>query len=150
MNRKLIPVVGLGVAVLGYGGLQLLGDGGEVPPEPEFPITRVVEDETSWSTELDWSPNGTTEDPFDTTAILGSSADEGDDAVEGENGVEAEAGGTPEGESGGESGSVGSDDVDSETPTTTTAPGPEAPPLAADGSGVDVPEIDDLPINPNR
>ena len=149
MNRRLllVPVAG----ALAFGGSQLLAGGDdELPPEPVFPTVVGSQNAQDW-TDDDWSVNRFVDDPFQPSLgsvpstdpftppdeVEPSSSQPTDEAALG-----AEAPPTT---------TVGPAPVLS--PTTTTTPPPtttardlsQAPPLAEDGSGVDLPEIDDLP-----
>lgn len=151
MNRRLLILPVVGAAALA--GTQFLGGGSELPPEPVFPTVANQADQ-GWTVD-DWSVNRFVDDPFapstseddaeleDIVPGLDLESDEGDVA-------EGDAS-SPTGEQAGPTTTTPS--PVSSTPATTTTPPPtttardlsQAPPLADDGSGVDLPEIDDLP-----
>lgn len=144
MNRRLLILPVVGVAALA--GSQLLGgDDTELPPEPVFP-TVIGDTSTEDWTDDDWSVNRFVDDPFDASLLSTGSPDQ------------AQAGLSPE-ELDPEPFDPASvpattaPSVNTPTPTPTLSPTTtttirdvsQAPPLADDGSGVDLPEIDDLP-----
>lgn len=156
MNRRLLLVPVIGVAAVA--GSQLLSGGGsELPPEPVFPTAVATDANQGWTDDA-WSVNRFVDDPFD-AALTGRAADGADPFVpSAEVGLEAEPAPTT---------TVEVAATSSPSPTTTTAPVPtttatstttttppppttardlsQAPPLPEDGSGVDLPAIDDLP-----
>ncbi|MEM9466651.1 MAG: hypothetical protein AAGA90_14860 [Actinomycetota bacterium] len=147
MNRRLliVPVVG----AVAFAGSQLVAGGDtELPPEPVFPT--VVGDATTgdW-TEDDWAVNRFVDDPFDAT-LPGQSATGDLGSFGPPDEVDAL---TPEDETvTTTTAAVAPTAAPAPAPTTTTPPPTttvrdlsQAPPLADDGSGVDLPSIDDLP-----
>ncbi|MCP4221931.1 MAG: hypothetical protein GY773_01135 [Actinomycetia bacterium] len=74
MNRPIVLVV-LAVVLLGALGLSLTGGDSEVPPEPDFPVTRVVAEEPGWTDDTDWVPNDFVRNPFDPLAEPGQFVD---------------------------------------------------------------------------
>lgn len=148
MNRRLLIVPVVGVAALA--GSQLLSGGeSELPPEPVFPT--VVGNETSqgW-TDDDWSVNRLVDDPFN-ASLVGQPTASFDPLVPPTE-VELEPEAVPTTTAPSQPASAPAAPAPAPTPTTTTPPPTttardlsEAPPLAEDGSGVDLPEIDDLP-----
>ena len=162
MNRRLLILPVVGVAALA--GSQLLtGGDSEPPPEPVFPTAVGSPTSQDW-TQDGWSVNRFVDDPFQPTITAQLSPEdvaslidppESDPTEEG-----ADEAALPS--SSGSSGTtapaapptttVGPPPLTSAAPTTTTPPPTtterdlsQAPPPAEDGSGVDLPDIDDLP-----
>ena len=149
MNRRLliVPVAG----ALALAGSQLLGGETELPPEPVFP-TVVSQTSDGW-TDDDWSVNRFVDDPFSPSPapelepepFVDPSLDATTEPVDGADEEAAIAAPVPEPVAAPAPAPAPTPTTTTPPPTTTARDLSQAPPLAEDGSGVDLPEIDDLP-----
>ena len=135
MNRSVLAVPVAAAAALA--AWQYLPDGGDVPPEPVVPYTDAARG-AGWFDDS-WSPGVSSNDPFDSSGVLG-------DLSEPEGAAEAD-----------DEDAVGEGDDEDEPaqPNESAAPPPAPVPTTVTTTttvavltiddGADVPEIDDLP-----
>ena len=146
MNRRLLIVPVVGVAALA--GSQLLSGGeSELPPEPVFPTVVGTDTSQDW-TDDDWSVNRFVDDPFEASFAGQPPADFDPLAPPAEVSLEPDtvpATTAPPLPPAAAAAPTAPPTTTTPPPTTTARDLSEAPPLAEDGSGVDLPEIDDLP-----